>query len=144
MKMTLTSKSYLPIRMNWLDIPSDIMVDIFSRVGAIDLLENAQKVCTAWRKICKNNPDIWRVIYMENYWDPTARHVLRMICWEAVCRSQGQLIDLAIVDFCNDDLLFCVTERSSQLRSLDISCSRRYLGDVSVETIKVLAAIAPC
>nr|GEW98423.1 hypothetical protein [Tanacetum cinerariifolium] len=138
--MTLTSKSYRPNRRSWLDIPSEIMADIFSRIGVIDLLENAQKVCTEWRKICKTNPDIWRVIYLENYGGPTIMHVLRMICWEAVCRSQGKLVDLAMLDFCNDDFLFCLVDRhdayrlqSSQLRSLDISCSSRYLGDLLAE-----------
>ncbi|GJW12589.1 F-box domain containing protein [Tanacetum coccineum] len=119
------------------------MADIFSRIGVIDLLENAQKVCTAWRKICKTNPDIWRVIYLENYGGPTIMHVLRMICWEAVCRSQGQLVDLAMLDFCNDDFLFCLADKSSQLRSLDISCSSRYLGDISAESIQKVGRHCP-
>ncbi|PWA96295.1 RNI-like superfamily protein [Artemisia annua] len=141
--MTSTSKSYRPKRRNWLDIPSDILADILSRVGAIDILENAQLVCTAWRKICKNNPDVWRVIYMENYWDPKARPLLRQMCEEAVNRSQFGLVDIAIVDFCNDDLLFYVAYRSSQLRSLDISGSSDYLTDISVETIRSVGRHCP-
>nr|GEU51315.1 hypothetical protein [Tanacetum cinerariifolium] len=101
--MTLTSKSYRPNR-SWLDIPSEIMADIFSRIGVIDLLENAQK---------------------------------------AVCRSQGQLVDLAMLDFCNGDFLFCFADRSSQLRSLDISCSSRYLGDISTESIQKVGCHCP-
>ncbi|PWA65398.1 F-box domain, Leucine-rich repeat domain, L domain-like protein [Artemisia annua] len=108
---------------NWFDIPSDIMADILSRVGTIDILENAQLVCTAWRIICKNNPDVWRVIYMENYWDPKARPALRQMCEEAVNRSQFGLVDIAMVDFCDDDLLFYVAYSD-------------YLTDISVETIR--------
>ncbi|KAF5770756.1 putative F-box domain-containing protein [Helianthus annuus] len=36
---------------NWLDLPSDVTANILNRIGMVDILENAQKVCTAWRKI---------------------------------------------------------------------------------------------
>ncbi|MFS8012535.1 putative F-box domain-containing protein [Helianthus anomalus] len=44
---------------NWLDLPSDVTFNILNRIGMVDILENAQKVCTAWRKICKD-PTMWR------------------------------------------------------------------------------------
>ncbi|KAJ0841944.1 putative F-box domain-containing protein [Helianthus annuus] len=50
---------------NWLDLPSDVTANILNRIGMVDILENAQKVCTAWRKICKD-PPMWRVINMND------------------------------------------------------------------------------
>ncbi|KAI3513543.1 hypothetical protein L1887_20879 [Cichorium endivia] len=43
------------------------------------------------------------------------------MCKHAVDRSQGQLVDLTIVDFPNHELLLYIADRSSQLRRLDIS-----------------------
>ncbi|XP_076949267.1 F-box protein SKIP19-like [Bidens hawaiensis] len=100
---------------NWLELPSDLTRNILQRVGVVDRLENAQKVCTAWREICKD-PAMWRVVYMDAYAGVCAdmfKHV--------VDRSQGQLLDLTIVGFCDDiDLLQYVVDRSSQLRRLEI------------------------
>ncbi|CAH1429795.1 unnamed protein product [Lactuca virosa] len=91
-------------------------------VGVHDILENAQKVCTTWRNICKD-PAMWRVIYMENiYTDPNARPRLREMCKNAVDRSQGQLVDITMVNFTDDELLEYVADRSSRLKRLEIAC----------------------
>ncbi|XP_076915322.1 putative F-box/LRR-repeat protein 22 [Bidens hawaiensis] len=51
--VTMASKSKLkceqPTR-NWSELPSDLTINILQRLGVVDRLENAQKVCTAWRK----------------------------------------------------------------------------------------------
>ncbi|KAL7618612.1 hypothetical protein Lser_V15G00320 [Lactuca serriola] len=107
---------------NWLELPSDVMANILYRVGVHDILENAQKVCTTWRNICKD-PAMWRVIYMENiYTDPNARSRLREMCKNAVDRSQGQLVDITMVNFTDDELLEYVANRSSRLKRLEIAC----------------------
>ncbi|XP_023762571.1 F-box protein SKIP19 isoform X1 [Lactuca sativa] len=105
---------------NWLELPSDVMANILYRVGVFDILENAQKVCTTWRNICKD-PAMWRVIYMENHSDPCTRPPLQQMCKHAVDRSQGQLVDLTLVHFANHELLLYIADRSSQLRRLDIT-----------------------
>ncbi|KAM0035806.1 putative F-box domain, leucine-rich repeat domain superfamily, F-box-like domain superfamily [Helianthus debilis subsp. tardiflorus] len=51
---------------NWLELPSDLMLNILQRLGVFDRLENAQKVCTAWRQICKD-PAMWRLVYIDRY-----------------------------------------------------------------------------
>ncbi|CAH1445290.1 unnamed protein product [Lactuca virosa] len=104
-----------PIR-NWLELPSDVMSNILYRIGPIDILENAQKVCTTWCKICKD-PAMWRVIHMKTTVGPF-RQVWE-ICRHAVDRSQGQLVDISIVDVVNDQLLQYVAHRSSQLKRLE-------------------------
>nr|GEW11155.1 hypothetical protein [Tanacetum cinerariifolium] len=74
--------------------PPDVMSNILYRVGVINILENAQK-------------------------DPNARLPLQDMCKHALDRSQGQLVDLTIVDYGDDDLLLYVADRSSNLRHLE-------------------------
>ncbi|XP_076897365.1 putative F-box/LRR-repeat protein 9 [Bidens hawaiensis] len=106
---------------NWLNLPSDLMLNILQRVGVIDRLENAQLVCTAWREIYKD-PALWRVVYM----DRIAGHYgygskkIQDICKHAVNRSQGQLVDLTTVGFCDYNLLRYVADRCSQLRRVEL------------------------
>ncbi|KAL4325426.1 hypothetical protein GQ457_11G017490 [Hibiscus cannabinus] len=38
---------------DWLKLPSDVTASILSRLGAVDILNNARFVCTEWRNICK-------------------------------------------------------------------------------------------
>ncbi|XP_022008382.1 putative F-box/LRR-repeat protein 23 [Helianthus annuus] len=81
---------------NWLDLPSDVTANILNRIGMVDILENAQKVCTAWRKICKD-PPMWRVINMNDIPIFGAKLSRVEMCEHAVDRSQGQLVDITIV-----------------------------------------------
>nr|XP_043614351.1 putative F-box/LRR-repeat protein 23 [Erigeron canadensis] len=96
---------------DWLDLPSDVTANILQRVGVSDILEDAQKVCTAWRKICKD-PCMWKVIKIVSFDD-------KMMGKKAVDRSQGQLVDISICS-CNDQLLSYVANRSRQLRRLEV------------------------
>ncbi|KAI3781074.1 hypothetical protein L2E82_11073 [Cichorium intybus] len=116
---------------NWLELPNDVMANILHRIGAFDILENAQKVCTSWHKICKD-PAMWRVIYIDGslfpYIGPNVKswtRRLQKLCKNAIDRSQGQLVDITIVDIHIDGRLQYlgqyVGDRSSQLRRLEIS-----------------------
>ncbi|CAK9142848.1 unnamed protein product [Ilex paraguariensis] len=97
---------------NWLQLPSDVTASILHRVGAIDILENVQKVCTTWRRICKD-PAMWRVIDMCNLGDlHSIPYDLEKMCRHAVDRSQGQLIDINIEYFGTDELLEYIADRS--------------------------------
>ncbi|PWA50844.1 F-box domain, Leucine-rich repeat domain, L domain-like protein [Artemisia annua] len=145
--MESTSKSK-QIKRDWLELPSDIMANIFSRLCISDILENAQKVCTAWRKISKD-PAMWRVINMNDLFDPNEsnedeeeeedddedeyeddeeeeevdpkREISReKVCKHLVDRSQGQLVDLTLVSTNNAEILLHVAERSCQLRRLEM------------------------
>ncbi|GKD44929.1 F-box protein SKIP19-like protein, partial [Tanacetum coccineum] len=104
---TWTSASN-PIR-NWLELPSDVTSNILYRTGVIDILENGRKVCTTWRKICKD-PAMWRVINMNNPSYSNEMPHLKEMCKHAVDRSQGQLVDITIVDFGDDELLRYVAD----------------------------------
>ncbi|KAJ9560446.1 hypothetical protein OSB04_005606 [Centaurea solstitialis] len=107
---------------NWLELPSDVMASILSRVGLHDIIKNAEKVCTAWQKICKD-PSMWRVICIDNPWQFLSYERFINLCKHAVDRSQGQLIDITIGHFeifGDFELLQYVADRSSRLRRLKI------------------------
>ncbi|XP_023735444.1 putative F-box/LRR-repeat protein 23 [Lactuca sativa] len=119
--MTSPSKQQEPEERNWVDVPYDVMANILHKVDAFDILENAQKVCTSWRKICKD-PMMWRVIdFSVNHARVDQLPPLREMCEHAVDRSQGQFVDITIVGFTDNELLQYVADRSSQLRRLEIS-----------------------
>ncbi|KAK8999028.1 hypothetical protein V6N11_070206 [Hibiscus sabdariffa] len=50
---------------NLLEMPPEVKASVLSRLGAIDILNSAQKVCSQWRNICKD-PSMWRSIDMRN------------------------------------------------------------------------------
>ncbi|GJY64501.1 putative F-box/LRR-repeat protein 23 [Tanacetum coccineum] len=77
-------------------------------------------VDNGWCQKAPGDPAMWRVISMDTHGDPHTRHPLRKMCKHAVDRSQGQLRDLAIIDFVDYELLEYVAERSSQLKRPEI------------------------
>ena len=91
---------------NWLDLPRDVVSAIFVKVGTIDVMRNAQSVCSLWRNISKD-PLIWRTIDMHNLGDlhDTDCILLDAMCRRAIDRSSGHLTDITIEDFATDDLL---------------------------------------
>ncbi|KAL6216792.1 hypothetical protein ACLB2K_010010 [Fragaria x ananassa] len=79
---------------------------MFMRLGAIEVLESAQKVCMKWRRICKNNTRMWRTIDMRNDGDLKAlEYDLEIMCRHAVDLSRGELLDVNIEHFGTDQLL---------------------------------------
>nr|GEV52063.1 hypothetical protein [Tanacetum cinerariifolium] len=112
---------------NWLELPSDVTANILLRIGMIDILENAQKVCTLWRKICKD-PAMWRVINMEDSLkvDVGFYFLFEELFKHVIDRSQGQLDDITFVYDYNDALLRYVADRSSVLRYLKVTCRFGY------------------
>ncbi|XP_076924892.1 putative F-box protein At4g05475 isoform X2 [Bidens hawaiensis] len=91
-------------------------MNILQRIDVFEILENAQKVCTAWRDICKD-PAMWRVIYMDRFPYQSER-VGRETIKRVVDRSRGQLLDLTIVGICDHELLQYVVDRSEALKKL--------------------------
>ncbi|OIT18745.1 f-box protein skip19, partial [Nicotiana attenuata] len=75
----------------WLELPEGIWANILHKLGAVEILDSAQKVCTTWRRVCKD-PSMWPVIDMWNYGDPYIEpYDLEKMCSHAVDRSQGEL-----------------------------------------------------
>ncbi|KAG2330789.1 hypothetical protein Bca52824_001969 [Brassica carinata] len=117
---------------NWAELPSDLTSSILRRLGSIDVLENAQKVCTSWRRVCKD-PALWRKIDMCNsgdlgedlaYLTLTLGINLEIMCRHAVDLSRGGLVEIDIWHFATDSLLNYIADSSSNLRSLKlVKCS---------------------
>ncbi|KAK8671379.1 hypothetical protein V6N13_037975 [Hibiscus sabdariffa] len=108
---------------NWLELPPDVTASILSRLGAVEILNSAQSVCSQWRNICKD-PSMWRSIDMWNLGDLHAMpYDLEKMCFHAVDRSCGHLLDINIEYFGTDELLFHIAERSAHLKRLRLfSC----------------------
>ncbi|XP_010474129.1 PREDICTED: putative F-box protein At4g05475 [Camelina sativa] len=103
---------------NWTDLPSELTSSILLRLGAIEILENAQKVCTSWRRICKH-PSMWQKIDMRDLGNRGQHNLIfDVLCRQAVDLSQGGLLEIYIENFATDSLLNYIADRSSNLRSL--------------------------
>ncbi|KAM1107912.1 hypothetical protein EV1_004585 [Malus domestica] len=99
-------------RRNWLELPKDVTVLILSPLGAIEILESVQRVCMAWRNICKNQPLMCRTIDMHNDGDlDEMPYNLEKMCRLAVDRSCGTLVYINVEHFGTDDLLKDITDK---------------------------------
>ncbi|XP_033140147.1 F-box protein SKIP19-like [Brassica rapa] len=111
--LVLSSPSLTPVikdgeYKNWAELPSELTSSILQRLSLVEILENAQKVCTSWRRVCKD-PSMWRKIvmhYLGNLW-----YDRDIMCRHVVDRSQGGLIEIEIWYFCTDSLLNYVADR---------------------------------
>ncbi|XP_049377866.1 F-box protein SKIP19-like [Solanum stenotomum] len=108
----------------WVELPPDITSSILQKVGPIEMLKSADKVCSTWRRLC-HEPAMWRVVKMHNagadFWD--REDDLEKICGRAVECSNGELVDLSLEYFGSDKLLSYIAERSPQLKHLRLVCS---------------------
>jgi F-box/leucine-rich repeat protein 2/20 len=90
---------------NWLDLPRDVVLTIFRKLGTIDTLHRAHNVCTTWRNLSKDSflyhtidmPSIGTDLGMDWY--------LELLCKRAVDYSSGQVTDINIEYFGTDDVL---------------------------------------
>ncbi|KAJ9566035.1 hypothetical protein OSB04_002001 [Centaurea solstitialis] len=103
---------------NWLEMPREIMGGmILQRLNVVEILTSVQKVCTTWRRICKD-PAMWKVIDMHHCFD--ARYDIEKLTKQAVSRSHGELIDITLDGFVTDNLLGYILH-SSKLNSLRLT-----------------------
>ncbi|CAH8391004.1 unnamed protein product [Eruca vesicaria subsp. sativa] len=117
---------------NWAELPDGLTSSILSRLDTVDILENAQKVCTSWRRVCKN-PAMFRKIDMRNSEDMgysieiikivmgISGDNLEIMCRHAVDRSQGGLVEINIRHIGSDSLLNYIADSSRNLRSLKVA-----------------------
>ncbi|CAK9321245.1 unnamed protein product [Citrullus colocynthis] len=123
---------------NWLELPADVTSTILQKLGPIDILINAQDVCSSWRKICED-PLMWRVIdmrYSGDWWDMD--YDLEEMCRQAVERSCGQLIYINIERFGTDDLLHYISHSSNQLSRLRLVYCNRISDEGLIEAVSKL------
>jgi len=96
---------------NWAELPSKLTSSILLRLGAIEILQNAQKVCKPWHRVCKD-PSMWRKIDIDNRNDRAAfKYDLESMCRHAVDRSHGGLIEIEIWYYGTNDLIMYIADR---------------------------------
>ncbi|KAL8468598.1 hypothetical protein ACS0TY_031697 [Phlomoides rotata] len=117
----------------WIELPEDITANILKRLGAVEILKSAQTVCTTWRRV-SHDPSMWRVIDLEN--PERLMEQYDLICRQAVDRSQGQLVDLSVTYFGDDELINYVAYRSSHLKRPTLHSSYFVDGKSLAEAIK--------
>lgn len=104
---------------NWLLLPYDITINIFRRLGGVQIILNVQQVCKAWHKISQDH-SLWTVINMHHNpdYERYARRDLDRICMNAVDRSQGQLVAVCIKFLATPELMEYIAERYCTLSSI--------------------------
>ncbi|KAL4563514.1 hypothetical protein LXL04_027557 [Taraxacum kok-saghyz] len=107
---------------NWLDMPDELMVNIFQRLPSVEVLKSTRKVCTTWGRICKY-PAMWKVINLHKRQvdDWCSYFGLEALTKEAVDLSRGELIDISIEGFGTDDLLDHIVLHSNKLKRLSLA-----------------------
>lgn len=98
---------------DWLDLPEEVTASILSRLGAVQILTAAEKVCTAWRKISKE-PSTWRTIDMSNNTGHDfPEDTLEKMCRHAIDRSRGNLVGINVEYLGTKEFLKHITDSSS-------------------------------
>ncbi|KAK1381997.1 F-box protein SKIP19 [Heracleum sosnowskyi] len=123
---------------NWLELPVDLTSSILVRLGAVEVLMSARKVCKTWRQIC-SDPGMWRVVKIEHSDYEKSPQILKHVVTKAVDLSCGQLVDLDLQIWGHPyNLLLYVFDRSSQLRRLCIYSSTNIMSDWLSEMLEGL------
>ncbi|CAA7047000.1 unnamed protein product [Microthlaspi erraticum] len=104
---------------NWLELPPELTSSILLRLGATEILDNTQRVCKSWLRLCKD-PSMWRKIDMLDLDDYDSKDCKASMCRRAIDLSQGGLLEIDIGYFGSDDLLDYIADSSSDLRSLKL------------------------
>ncbi|KAF9601248.1 hypothetical protein IFM89_018358 [Coptis chinensis] len=103
---------------NWLDVPNDIMIIIFEKLGAFDIHYNAQRVCSLWHELAKE-PQLFRSINFRDVWvQYKSSDAFLSSAKDAVARSRGQLETLSHNGWELDKLLLYVADQPNVLKHL--------------------------
>lgn len=96
---------------NWLELPRDVTLNILQRLHTVEVITSACLVCPLWWNLHKD-PYIWRTIRMPEFYHRRYNRVdWEKMCRYAVDRSCGQLEDIYIYMFGNDELLKYMADR---------------------------------
>ncbi|KAL9244122.1 hypothetical protein vseg_017930 [Gypsophila vaccaria] len=123
---------------NWAELPEDLWFMILLKLKTIDVIENVQKVCKLFRKIC-TQPEMFKVVDMflpDSYIELTFD--VNIMTRYAVDRSLGELIDIHLKYFCDDDTLLYIVDRSKNLKHLRLGHYIKISDEGLIEAIKRL------
>ncbi|KAI4312402.1 hypothetical protein MLD38_037212 [Melastoma candidum] len=105
---------------NWFELPRAILPEILIKLGAIEMIVSAQKVCTLWHDVC-TDPSTWTSIDIRSSrYLPNMPYDLTKNCHHAIDLSRGGCVDISLESLGDDDLLNHIIERGCQLRRLRV------------------------
>ncbi|KAJ4816016.1 RNI-like superfamily protein [Rhynchospora pubera] len=120
----------------WMELPSDILLMIFQKMGAISILTKAILLCRDWLELARNEPLIWRKVDMTCHGKKFGSRYLQDIACIAVNWSAGQLEEFSAEGFVSDDLLQYLADSTSNLKSFSLINCRKISQEALEKTIK--------
>ncbi|KAJ3698582.1 hypothetical protein LUZ61_002287 [Rhynchospora tenuis] len=121
---------------NWAEMQSDVLMLIFQKIGLIEVLRAAGSVCRSWRKVAKEEPELWRRINMTNHGYVRNAYLLKDPTRVAIDRSGGLLEEFSVEGFGDDDLLRYLCDRTSVLKRLCLISCYQFSAEAIAETAK--------
>ncbi|CAL5007786.1 unnamed protein product [Urochloa decumbens] len=104
---------------DWAALPGDIVFAVFLVLGPREIMEGADRACSAWRRVAVGEPKLWRCIDMGKVWQwSSTTKPWRAAARAAVGRSAGRCE--AFSGPCDDDFLVYLVERAPSLKSLHL------------------------
>nr|CAB3480278.1 unnamed protein product [Digitaria exilis] len=79
------------------ELPRDVLLDVFLRLGCRDIMRGAELACAPWRRVAVGEPELWRTVDMAT------------MVRAAVDRGAGQCV--AFAGPVDDDALLYLVER---------------------------------
>ncbi|KAL5066961.1 hypothetical protein RYX36_017848 [Vicia faba] len=126
---------------NWLELPRDVTLNILQRLRTVEIITSACLVCPLWWNFCKE-PCIWRTIRMHmSLYSHYDNEDLVKMCRYAVLKSCGQLEEIYISSFGNDELLEYITNSATQLRRVGLVQFDYLSEEAFIEAVKKLPLI---
>ncbi|KAJ3693321.1 hypothetical protein LUZ60_008801 [Juncus effusus] len=126
-------------QLNWAELNGDILLLIFQKLVTIDVLMSGV-VCRSWRKVAKDEPELWRRIDMRKLasgrTEGRRNWRLMELARIAIDRSKGNVEQFWIQYFGGDDLLKYLCGRTSVLKSLRLIACLDISDEEIVETVK--------
>ncbi|XP_078170168.1 putative F-box/LRR-repeat protein 9 [Carex rostrata] len=122
-------------RRNWAELHPDILLLIFEKLGAIDILTTASLVCRNWHRMTTLEQMLWQRIDMTNFDFSLSTHTLKRIAQIAIDRSAGKLEEFYADCFATDGLLLYIATRTNSLKSIGLFMCPR----VSIKGLMAMA-----
>ncbi|KAF3341708.1 putative F-box/LRR-repeat protein 23 [Carex littledalei] len=126
---------------NWAELHTGVLMVIFLKMGVMDLLRGAGCVCRSWRKVAKEEPDLWRSIDMTNHGYGSDAFMLTDPTRLAIDRSSHRLEEFSLEylgDRCNKKnnhfINYCY--RTSVLKKLCLISCYQVSEEAIAETAK--------
>ncbi|OAY75546.1 F-box protein SKIP19, partial [Ananas comosus] len=123
---------------NWAELSPDVLSVIFGKIGAVEILMGAGRVCRGWRRVARE-PLLWRRVDMTHL-DHLGEAEMEAMARLAVDWSAGRMEEFSAARFGSDELLLYIAERANLLKSLClVSCY-----DISDEGLTEMVKRFPC